>query len=248
VGDYLEKYRDHVSSDYLQIMQNYHNAINQYLPDATMEEIERFHEEPKNKKEEEENHFITSSLQAKALSCIGNKEEWINKPKEPHEKQTLGLLMLITAFYNENLKTVEDAKDEFKKQICEVLENSEDILRPILDEIKYLWEYERVIYNLYEFGFGSANITNLEKKDKHQVRAEKKAYLTQKKHTLEFLEKYDLPTKEVEEHIYEPDKIFLNRHYRQTLKLARHMFYEGLRDVGVGKRRANEITRILEYI
>lgn len=145
------------------------------------------------------------------------------------------------------------AKEFFRDQLLMVLktkdESEEYEVQMILDEIKYLWEYEAVLSMVNVFGNDYHRIASLPNRDRKKEYRKKEKFNKRKKEALAFFKdcNIDLANLDVvqgfeyEEHPFE---------YRHTaFKAVKERLYTSLVSTcGTGKQRADIISKVIDYI
>ncbi len=212
----------------------------------------------KTKSEKETIYFVGKVAFARTLITRENLEEHINSIYNKniitgnHLTKKGALIHLdISVIYGYS-KDINDAKNNFRDEIYKVLEISKDNTQvsKIMQEIKYLWEFEIVLHSLKYFSY----ISSLEQRDRKKIQREKKKKIKAISIVLDDIRGQNLPIQEesikaIRDMALHEEKYMLNVNYETTLHHAREILEEELEETGPHlKTRAKKISQILSFI
>jgi hypothetical protein len=133
----------------------------------------------------------------------------------------------------------------YRDEIVKSLETTVDRISYILDDIKKLCEYDSVLAAIHNCTY----VSSLPKRDRKKIYEEKKKFERTKNKTIEGLKFLKLPYDDVEKTEYNSDEEYGWVNYEMTLKHIKKVLYSDLTLIcGTGKKRAEAIIKILEYI
>lgn len=133
----------------------------------------------------------------------------------------------------------------YREEIVKSLETTKDRILYILDDIKKLCEYDSVLGAIHNCTYVSA----LPKRDRKKIYEDKMKFERTKNKTIEGLKFLKLPYANVEKKVYSTGEEDGWVNYEMTLKHIKKVLYSDLTLIcGTGKRRADTIIKILEYI
>lgn len=161
----------------------------------------------------------------------------------------------ITPLEDELIKNVEKVldikfdKDESRliyiEKINNFLENTEDVTRVITDEIKNPCEFKKVLI----FIVVCNSVAELPKRDRKKLHEEKRKFERLKKSTIDNLNKLNLPYDEVKKAVFSSPESRGWHNYETTIKHYKSiLLYALTHHCKTGKKRANEIIQILDYL
>ena len=147
--------------------------------------------------------------------------------------------------YHPNTFDREKQVEYYRNEIVTALETTDDRVAYILDDIKKLCEYDSVLGAIHNCIYVSA----LPKRDRKKIYEEKMKFERMKCKTIEGLKFLKLPYEDVEKRQYSSDEEYGWVNYERTLKHIKKVLQDDLTLIcGTGKRRADAITKILEYL
>ncbi|MDM5264561.1 hypothetical protein PF327_10185 [Sulfurovum sp. XTW-4] len=179
---------------------------------------------------------------------FADKNKLIRFTKIHKEEYTSFLLSIAPYAIN---STLEATTQIFRAGIYKLLEAKEEDydLAMILSEIKYLWEYEHVSYTIDMFGNEYNNISSLPIRDRKKEHRKKEKFNKRKNEVLAFFKDYDISLDNIDEINnleYKEDEF---EFYQTALKATKKLLNDSLvSSYGTGKKRAEEISKILDYI
>jgi len=191
----------------------------------------------------EERYHLFKKIFALVLFSDRNKlYKFLEISKEDHVSLIFSILP-----YAENM-TLNATHLLFRERIIDLLEAKEDDgdLIEILNEVKYLWEYEHIVYILDHFGNERYRISELPKRDRKKEYRKKEKLNKEKEKILKFIKAHNLnvDTGEIESLNYQESES-----YEVALKDAKNLLCSSLISLcGTGKKRAEIISKIMDFI
>ena len=172
-----------------------------------------------------------------------------------NEEFKMSTKLLQSVFREELNKKIESIinikldKDENKsiyiKQIINFLDTTEDIIRQVIDEINSSCEFKKVII----FIVACDSVAELPKRDRKKLYEEKRKFDRRKETTISNLKALNLPFDEVEKKVFSSPETLGWHNYETTLKHYKLVLLHTLiNDCKTGKKRANQIIKILDYL
>ena len=145
-----------------------------------------------------------------------------------------------------NIKlNIDDNIENYRKKIIELSERDEDTIRAVIDEIKYLCEFKKVII----FMVVCNSVAELPKRDRKKLYEEKIKFKRTKERTIKGLKELNLLYDEVEKVEFRSSDDLGWHNYETTLRHYKKILFFTLQDrCKTGSKRAKEIVKILDYL
>ena len=195
--------------------------------------------------EEREHHFNKQRIASFAEIVFHNYDRDL-------KTSIRSFILPIEERLNEDIEKVLNIKLEkdecrliYIEKIINFLDTTEDIVRVITDEIQNPCEFKKVLI----FIVVCDSVAELPKRDRKALYEEKRKFKRLKESTIMNLKALNLSFDEVERKEFESPEKFGWHNYETTIKHYKSiLFYALTHHCKVGKKRANEIVKILDYL